>query len=1079
MTPTSTFGQSLKRLRRRAGLTQEALAGRAGFSTTYVGMLERGERLPLQSTIEVLARALMTTADEAAALAAIRHDGAPYPDRQDAPNHVPALIGRLVEQERLERHLAGEGPPVLLQAGEPGMGKTRLLEEAAAHGTRRGWTVLQAGCRRHGGDESYSPILQALERFLGGQRRSATRRALRGCAWLSRLLPELAELVGEPLPSAVLPRDLERRLVFAAAARFLGRIGGRRGTLLVLDDLQWAGADAVDLLMFLARQGNEQPSQVRVLGAYRHTELGANPALSRAIEDLAQAGLLTQYMLAPLDAEDARRLLQGWLPDPATLSLERQEQILRQTAGVPFFIRSYAQAVRTGAVNAAGQDLPETVIQSIRQRIAALPDRAREVVQAAAVVGREVPWALLAAIPLRSDHRLLEGLEAACEAGLLEERDGGYRFVHDIIQEVVEADLGAARRMLLHQRIAEAMQAEGKAGDSEDLAYHFERAGLIERALPYLEQAGDRARERLAHITAAEHYRSMIRHLEELERTEDTAQVREKLGGVLNNAGLYTAAIESLERAAAAYRAGNDQERFAGVVAQIGLAHMRRGTADEGIARLRLALPVVQATDQSRGRAALYTALAHLLFVSGRYAEQVETATMAEAAARAIGDRQTLARAQGRHGAALLLLGRLDEAIPVLEQAIADAEDGGDLDTLCRALTNRGVIHFIRGEFELARPFRERAQEAARLQDDPLSIARTLANRGEGALYTGDWASARADFMAALTEMERIEDTGASAYPLLDLALLSLMEGRPDEMDHWVGRAMQPAERGGDLQALRWAATLRAEREIMAGYPERAVARLIPLRDRPGLQETDVTYLLPSLAWAQLESGAVAEARESSRQAVERARAQGNQVILVEALRIRAMVDCREGRTEDALTDLEEGLTRARAMPYPYAEARLLHVLGATYAGRRTEPAGALNDAREVLAAALVIHERLGARADAAAIRQDLPALPYTHLLIQAGIFLTAGQWARLEKVLPPRRARGRPRADDRRTLSAIVYVQHTGGSWGELPIEFGDGATAHRRLQQWIGAGTWSRIADLLLSEKAAHLLSSGSIAR
>src|SRR6185312_11656201 len=131
---------------------------------------------------------------------------------------------------------------------------------------------------------------------------------------------------------------------------FLQRIGEKRGTLLILDDLQWAGADAVDLLMFLARLGDGHPSHVRIIGAYRYTELGANPALSRAIEDLAQGGLLTQHMLAPLETEDARVLLRRWLPEPQALSLARQEQILRQTAGVPFFIRSYAQAVGTGAV---------------------------------------------------------------------------------------------------------------------------------------------------------------------------------------------------------------------------------------------------------------------------------------------------------------------------------------------------------------------------------------------------------------------------------------------------------------------------------------------------------------------------------------------------------------------------------------------------------------------------------------------------------------------------------------------------------------------------------------------------------
>jgi transposase len=87
----------------------------------------------------------------------------------------------------------------------------------------------------------------------------------------------------------------------------------------------------------------------------------------------------------------------------------------------------------------------------------------------------------------------------------------------------------------------------------------------------------------------------------------------------------------------------------------------------------------------------------------------------------------------------------------------------------------------------------------------------------------------------------------------------------------------------------------------------------------------------------------------------------------------------------------------------------------------------------------------------------------------QGEVGLTDAQWAQIEAVLPPRRqGRGRPRADDRRTLEAILYVQQTGCTWAELPAVLGDEATAHRRWQEWRAAGLWERIAAIVQAPSA-----------
>src|SRR5262249_17962186 len=158
--------------------------------------------------------------------------------------------------------LAGEEPPLLLVLGEPGIGKTRLLQEAAQQGQARGWRVLEGRCHRNSGQELYAPLLSALERYLAQQSLAEQREALRHGDWLLRLPPELAEVAGLSSPAWNVPPAQERRLLFTAVQRFLGNIAGPSGTLLVLDDLQWIGVDTVDMLTSLFRSTPQRPLRV-------------------------------------------------------------------------------------------------------------------------------------------------------------------------------------------------------------------------------------------------------------------------------------------------------------------------------------------------------------------------------------------------------------------------------------------------------------------------------------------------------------------------------------------------------------------------------------------------------------------------------------------------------------------------------------------------------------------------------------------------------------------------------------------------------------------------------------------------
>src|SRR5919204_6402117 len=360
------FGDVLHRYREAAGLTQEDLAERTGLSREAMSALERGaRRRPHPYTVRRLAETLrLAEAERArfeAAARAAPADAILIPAvRPTLQTPALPLIGRAHEIDLLERHLGGEGPPVLLLAGEPGIGKTRLLQQAAHRAHDCGWRVLEGGCQRRGGQDPYAPLLGTLKSYVQRQDRAHLRTDLQGCAWLVRLLPELAEGPIEPLPAWTLPPEQERRLVFEAVERYLANVAGPLGTLLMLDDLQWAGADALDLLVTLARSTSDLP--LRVIGAYRDTEVQAEDPLSVMLADLAHAGLAGQHTLGPLAPQEAGQLVDALLDDGAADRAALRAQVLQRTGGVPFFVVSCAQVLRSGsAVGGTEAAVPWTV----------------------------------------------------------------------------------------------------------------------------------------------------------------------------------------------------------------------------------------------------------------------------------------------------------------------------------------------------------------------------------------------------------------------------------------------------------------------------------------------------------------------------------------------------------------------------------------------------------------------------------------------------------------------------------------------------------------------------------------------
>jgi tetratricopeptide (TPR) repeat protein/transcriptional regulator with XRE-family HTH domain len=657
------FGALLKRYRLAAGLSQEALAERARLSARAISAYERGQRqAPYRDTVVLLAQALGLSPRETESLEATVSRrrgpvGAPTQPPPRGPAQIPPaplvtprgrdsvpppLVGRAGELALLERHLTGEGPPVLALAGEPGIGKTHLLREAMRRAEGLGWAVLHGGCQRRGGHEPYAPILGAMQGYLRHRAEVQLRRDLAGCADLVRLLPELAAGPLAPLPAGAFPPEQERRLMVAAAVRFLSNVAASAGTLLLLDDLQWAGPDALELLMALVRSAAEAP--VRVIGAYRDAEVRPVDALGVLLADLAHAGLLRHHTLGSLGPAEARELLAGLLEDAAGVPAVLRESVVERAGGVPFFVVSYARGLQAGV----GGAIPWDLAQGLRQRVAALPAGAQEMLGVAAVVGRVVPRWLLATVLARPEDEVLAALDAACATQLLRETGiDTYEFLHDVIREVVEADLGATRRAVLHRRVAEAL--EGGAGAAaphrepplELLAFHYTQAEAWPKALGYLMQAGDKAAASHALQAAVAAYAWALEVCDQLGDTAvavavAAAQKRADIHVLVGDFGAAVAGYERmregtrrlgdrrLEGLALVHRAGAEIDDHAFATAE-GSLRAALAIAEEGYADVRLG--------------ALIGLVAHHVISAGRLAEAEALLQAAEEVAPQVQER--------------------------------------------------------------------------------------------------------------------------------------------------------------------------------------------------------------------------------------------------------------------------------------------------------------------------------------------------------------------------------------------------------------------------------------------------------
>ncbi|MBM4424695.1 MAG: tetratricopeptide repeat protein [Chloroflexi bacterium] len=715
-----------------------------------------------------------------------------------APRAELSLLDRIVRGRMVGReHELGEAASVwkraasgesqaLLVSGELGIGKTRLVRELVALAEVSGAFAFTGECNAEGGPP-YAPFAQILQTALA---RPSNERAGEASTAMAAQLPPLvlADLITlapalrarfpNAPPNPPLDPQAEQQRIMESVVEWCAALSARAPALFVFDDAHWADSGTLVLARHLVRRARASKLRLLVALTYREIELSEAHPLNDALAEINRGRLATRIKLARLSREQTEALLRVMFEED--ILPDFLDGIYRETEGNPFFIEEVCKAlIEEGQLTFAdgrwrrpSMDqvrVPQSVRIAIQARVSKLPVQTQEVLRLAAVFGREFEFALLQRASELNEESLIESVEIASRAQLIDEvrdrrRAGSERFVfaHAIIPAALRESVSGLRRHRLHRRAAAALESI-RPDDFESLAYHFAEAGDEASARNYYVQAGDRARRLYANADAIRFYSEALAllpaddparfdvlaaraavHEVAADRDTERADAHEMLmiaERLNDNARRFEAlialadlrletdhfrAFEPLEKALSIARALGDAAREARALRRLGWLNLLRGdytrcraVIEEAVARFRAANLIAETATCLH---ILSLALSH----NGDIAEARQVVEESIVLSRAIGDPRQEAIGLRRLGIILGYSGDMQGSIDCTQQALVLHRALGDRAQECNALSNLSVWACQLGQWEEARDYTLQALEIGEAIDSHEAIIKAI-----------------------------------------------------------------------------------------------------------------------------------------------------------------------------------------------------------------------------------------------------------------------------------------------------------------------------------------------------------------
>ena len=646
---------------------------------------------------------------------------APTAEAALAPERAPQtrpLVGRektLRQMQQLYQFATADGKLIALE-GEAGIGKTRLAEAFIDQARSGGARIIQARCYSGETGLAYAPFIVGLSAALAlpGSAERLKTLAPGTLAEAGRLLPELRELAGPSAPVSLTPRDGAQTRFYEALRQVLNvLLRGDVPGVLFLDDLQWADAATLDLLAYLARRLNGM--SMLLLTAWRTEQTDSVQALKHLSAELGRSGTALRLELSRFNPAQIAELVTAYTGEEQSERQALVRRLYEESEGLPFVAVEYLSAL-AGQPSSQDWQLPASVRDLLHSRLDGLEPAARQLLSAAAVLGRSFDFETLREASGRSEMESIDGLDQLLSAGLVKETGGqsfAYDFTHEKLRALIYEETSLARRRLLHRRAAEALaRTQGGRYEQAGLAaYHYEQAGHSELAAEYHQLAGERARLLFANVEAMAHYQAAL-----ASGHPDAAGLHESIGDLHILRGDYDAALGSYQTAAALCTPGC----LSNLEHKLGNVHQRKGEWELAESHYLASLEAAGEPGQNPTpfHVYLFADRAMVAFSLGKIKQAQALAEQSLDFARACGEPHALAQAHNALGVLARARGDLSAAAAALEDSLRSAELLDDPQARIAALNNLALVYGEAGDVQQAIRVASQALELCRRRGD-------------------------------------------------------------------------------------------------------------------------------------------------------------------------------------------------------------------------------------------------------------------------------------------------------------------------------------------------------------------------
>ncbi len=685
------------------------------------------------------------------------------------------LAGRAEEMSllvnRWEQARNSDGQVVLI-SGEPGVGKSRVVQSLQSNVAESGGPLLSFVCSNYRQDTPFYPVIDFLERTLNAGIDRDVEDVLDNLdAFLADLglasdangaliasmlsLPTSGRYQATPMTLEDQKKSILRTLVSIA-----GALSRQAPLLIVVEDLQWADHSTREFLDLLVEDVRTGP--ILFVCAFR---ADFDPPWTRDTD-------ITVLRLRQLSRSESIDLIDG-VTSGRQLPLEVRDHIIDKTDGIPLFIEELTKLVLemdllviegdryvlTGPLLATA--IPDSLQDSLMARLDHL-GAAKEAAQLASVLGRTFGHALLLAVSPNSEKMLDEALTRLVDAELLYRRGLApeviYEFKHALVKEAAYHGLLRSKRLQLHREVAGIIEQkfpQMAERSPELLEYHYREAGDVEKAIPYCFKAGDEAADRYASAEASAHYQSALDMGKAISDTDKSARIRIKailkLANVAFNREQFEKNLGNLDQARALAETINHRFRLCQITYWIGRTHYVMGRFTLAAEAARRALDIADTLDDDgRIKTGPVNLLARVHCLLGEPVDAILYATRSVKQMHALGDGIEEAAVSGVLAFAHAQHGQFKEALVAADHGVALAQKKGHLPTVAACLMFRGVVNGWFGKLADADPDFEQALYMCQQSGDVFRKYLTLGWQGEARLIAGEMLTARSSLEQCL-----------------------------------------------------------------------------------------------------------------------------------------------------------------------------------------------------------------------------------------------------------------------------------------------------------------------------------------